>query len=247
MTSYRNHLLRSFRAADLALLHTSLEPVRLKRGECLFEVGQEAQFVYFLEAGMVSLVLRVSGHEVETSVVGREGMVGMPILLGQSRTITEAVVHLEGEGWRMPASILEQAFKGGGPLQERLLSYISAVLAQNTQLAMCSHVHTPQERLARWLLMTADRAGDAAGGAETESALKFDLAPEFLAQMVGTDAGNAAAQIGVMQRAGLLAFSGNRFEICSRQDMEDASCDCYFHIREAFARLTAEAPTDISR
>lgn len=237
MKSYRNHLLRGLSPEILAVFRPHLELIELKRSARLFEAGQQAEHVYFPEAGMVSLVLRASGREVESSVVGREGLVGMPILLGQERTIAEAVVQMEGEALRMPAAVLKREFKRGGVLQERLLAYIAAVLGQSTQLALCSHVHTPQERLALWLLMTADRAGDASKGTGLEYALKFDLPPEFLAQMVGTDVSNAAAQVGVMQRAGLLSYSGNRFELCSREEMEDAACDCYGYIHSAFTRL----------
>lgn len=236
MLSFHNHLLRDFPPEALEILAPHLEWVEFKRGARLYETGQEANHVYFPESGIVSLVLRVSGREIESSIIGNEGLVGMPALLGQERTISEAVIQMEGEGYRMSAQILAQMFKQGGGLQERLLSYIAAVLAQSTQLALCSHVHTPQERLARWLLMVADRAADATEGAGSEHSLKFNLAPEFLAQMVGTDIANASAQVGVMQRAGLLAFSGNKFELCSREEMEDAACDCYRHISTAFAR-----------
>jgi CRP-like cAMP-binding protein len=129
---------------------------------------------------------------------------------------------------------LEAEFKRGGEVQAILLAYVASVLAQSTQFALCSHVHTQQERLACWLLMTADRAG---GPRATRGSLEFNLPPEFLAQMLATDTSMAMATVGTMQRAGLLTYSGNRFRLAGRRDMEDASCDCYSHIRHTFKSL----------
>lgn len=250
MELFRNHLLRDLPPETQSDLLPHMERVEFKAGDVLYETGQSATKVYFPESGVISLVSHVSGHEIDSSIIGREGLVGMPILLGQERTLSDAVVLIEGEGLSMPAGALERKFKEGGPLQERLLAYVAAVLAQSTQLALCSHVHTPQERLARWLLMIADRAGSPGTGtsnaeSKSECSLQFNLAPEFLAQMVGTDVVNATAQVGVMERAGLLSFGGTHFELCSRSEMIDASCDCYVFIRDAFGRSEGASATRI--
>lgn len=224
-----NLVLRSLPAADLVRLQPRLEAVSLSTGQILYLPGEAARYGYFVNAGLVSLVLGSSGGlEVEVSVVGREGLVGANIILGNDRTINEAVVQVPGHAWRASVEVLEAEFKRGGALQERLLAYVHALLAQSTQLALCSHVHTPQERLSRWLLMVSDSI----------QADAFDLSVEFLAKMIGSDAHAVAATTDVLRRADLVEYANGRITILNRQELEESTCDCYALIRDEYHNLS---------
>lgn len=224
-----NLLLRSLPDADFARLRPRLEAVSLSTGQVLYSPGEAARYGYFVNTGLVSLVLSSSGgFEVEVSVVGREGLAGANIILGNDRTINEAVVQIPGGAWRASVQVLEEEFKRGGALQHALLAYVHALLAQSTQLALCSHVHTPQERLSRWLLMVSDSI----------QADSFDLDAEFLATMLGSDIHAVAATIDVLRRADIVEYVHSRILILNREELEESTCDCYAILRHEYQSLS---------
>ena len=153
-----------------------LEPVTLTLGEVLYEPGDTISHVYFPSASLVSLLTLADGHlALEVGIVGRDGMVGIPLVLGHTTSSVRALVQGEGAALRMKAGIFLKLFRLSPPLQRELSLYIHALMAQISQTAACNRFHVVEPRLARWLLMTHDRMQSS----------PFRLTQEFLSQMLG--------------------------------------------------------------
>jgi len=205
------------RKAYLALL-PGLVPVALVFGDVLYEPGEVIRDVYFPGRSVVSLLTVVEGHPpLEVGLVGREGMVGIPLALGIGLSPVRAVVQGAGSALQMSAARFRKAFEAGLPLQRALHRYIHALMTQITQTAACNRFHMVDERLARWLLMTRDRLCSG----------EFHLTHEFLSHMLGVRrVGVTEAACGLQQR-GLIDYSRGNIRILDDAGLEAASCSCY--------------------
>ena len=205
------------RKAYLALL-PGLVPVALVFGDVLYEPGEVIRDVYFPGRSVVSLLTVVEGHPpLEVGLVGREGMVGIPLALGIGVSPVRAVVQGAGSALQMSAARFRKAFEAGLPLQRALHRYIHALMTQITQTAACNRFHMVDERLARWLLMTRDRLCSG----------EFHLTHEFLSHMLGVRrVGVTEAACGLQQR-GLIDYSRGNIRILDDAGLEAASCSCY--------------------
>jgi CRP-like cAMP-binding protein len=182
---------------------------------------------------VVSLLAPLAGGELlEVGVVGREGLVGLPVLLGEDSSTTEALVQAPGTAWRVPAAELRRALETGAALRALLLRYVLAFHVQVAQTAACNARHALEERFARWLLMAHDRAeGDA-----------FPLTQEFAAMMLGVRRAGVSVAAAVLQKAGAIAYAHGRVAVLDRAGLEAASCECYGTVRRQFERLHGGAP-----
>ena len=205
------------RKAYLALL-PRLAPVALVFGDVLYEPGEAIRHVYFPGRSVVSLLTLVDGHPaLEVGLVGREGMVGVPLALGIGVSPVRAVVQGAGSALQMSATGFRKALASGVPLQRALHRYAHALMAQITQTAACNRFHLVEERLARWLLMTRDRLCSG----------EFHLTHEFLSHMLGVRrVGVTEAARGLQQR-GLIDYSRGNIRILDDAGLEAASCSCY--------------------
>jgi CRP-like cAMP-binding protein len=227
-SAVRNGLLAALPPDDFALLAPSLRPVRLDLKQTLHEPERPIEAVYFLEAGMVSLLARLEdGVAQEVGIVGREGVVGLAVALGAESVGTEAMVQADGAALRVDADELRMAFERSAALRALLLRYAQALHAQVTQTAACNGRHTVDERLARWMLMAHDRAdGD-----------EFVMTQEFMAIMLGVRRAGVSVAAGILQKAGLIGHTYGRVIILDRAGLEAASCECYAAVRRQFERL----------
>ncbi len=129
----------------------------MERDLIVVEIGEDFEYAYFPLSAMISLVITMKdGATTETSIVGYEGMIGLPIILGGNHSFTQGVVQIPGTALKLKASILKQAFQQKESLQRILLLYAQARLTQVAQLSACNRQHTILERLARWLLTVQD-------------------------------------------------------------------------------------------
>jgi CRP-like cAMP-binding protein len=213
-----NTILLGLPPKESQILLSKLEFVRLKTHQVLHEAGDTLKSGYFCNTGLVSiLTVLPDGKSVEVGLVGNEGFVGVPLVAGLRSAPTRAVAQIEGTAYRLDSEALMAVLRQC-PRLERQLQQFSQVLAmQATQIAACNRLHEVDERLARWLLMSADRIGSNS----------VPLTQELIAQMLGTRRASVTVAAGVLQRAGIIAHTRGDVRIIDRKKLEDASCECY--------------------
>jgi CRP-like cAMP-binding protein len=199
-------------------LRALLEPVRLPRGRVLFEAGEAVRYVYFITGGMASLLaLTSAGETVQVAMVGAEGAVGIPALLGVSFTPYRALVQLQATALRVGMTALVREFGRCDYMHALLLRYLHTLLTQITQSALCNRYHTIEERLCRWLLISHDRG---------RSDL-LELTQESLAHMLGAQRTGVTAAAASLQRAGLINYRHGKIRLLDMPGMQGRSCECY--------------------
>lgn len=206
------------------------QPVQLAFGEVLCEPGTRTRDVYFPTDGFISLVARLDGQRrLEVGMVGREGMLGAHVALGVMTTPFHALVQGPGAAWRVRERDFQHELAGSAALRSALNRYIYVLLTQLAASAACLRFHLIGPRLARWLLMSQDRA----------HADGFRLTQEFLAYMLGVRrVGVTTAAVG-LQRKGLIEYHRGELTVLDRRGLEAIACSCYASDRAAYAGLIA--------
>jgi CRP-like cAMP-binding protein len=227
-TRVRNGLLAALSPEDWAHLEPDLEAVELPFDQTVHAADGPVDAVFFVETGMVSLIVTLeAGEQVECGLAGREGLIGLPLVYGNSHALTEARVQMEGTALRIGAAPLRAGMERSAALRGLLLRYALAFHAQVTLTAACNARHAIEQRLARWLLTAHDRAG----------ADEFAMTHEFLSLMLGVRRPGVTIAAGILQKAGLIHYARGRMTIADRPCLEAASCECYHTVRHEFARL----------
>jgi CRP-like cAMP-binding protein len=168
-----------------------------------------------------------SGEAIEVGIIGSEGLVGMPLILGVDSGPAGAIVQMQGTALRITPAALRQAFDESKALHSRLLRYMQAFYTQVSQTAVCNGHHSLEERLARWILMAGDRAeGD-----------QFPMTHEFMAMMLGVRRSGVTVTAGTLKQAGLIAYSSGQMTILDRSSLEATACECYGTVRRYFEQL----------
>ena len=168
----------------------------------------------------------------EAGIAGPEGLIGAPLIYGNSHSLTEARVQLEGTALRIGAAAFRAEMERSAGFRALLLRYALAFHAQVTLTAACNARHAIEQRLARWLLTAHDRAG----------ADEFVMTHEFLSLMLGVRRPGVTIAAGILQKAGLIHYTRGRMTITDRPGLEAASCECYHTVRHEFARLLGPGP-----
>jgi CRP-like cAMP-binding protein len=184
-------------------------------------LNQEAKSIengYFINAGLASiLTVMVGGKSVEVGLTGVEGFVGLPLVAGFKSSSTRVIIQIDGSAFKIASKDLVRLLREC-PVLERSLQQCSQSMAlQSTQVAACNRLHDVNQRLARWLLMSQDRVGGDVVG----------LTQEFLAHMLGTRRASVTVAAGVLQKAGLIAYTRGEVTIRDRAGLESATCECY--------------------
>jgi CRP-like cAMP-binding protein len=213
-----NKLIAGVSSKDRARLLSKCEPVDLVFGDRLSEADKPIKHVYFPLAGFISLVATLDGHQpLEMGLVGNEGMLGVTLTLGIKTAPMRAVVQGSGTALRMIGSDFMRLL-GRTPALSRVLDrYLYVMMAQLTRSSACTRFHQIEPRLARWLLMTHDRA----------HADHFHLTHEFLADMLGVRRSGVSVAAGALQLRKLIRYSRGEIRILNRKGLEAASCECY--------------------
>lgn len=213
-----NRLLDAMPNKQYLRMLPALEPVTLKFGDILYEPGQTIDVVYFPCTSLVSLLTLVDHHlALEVGMVGREGMVGLPLALGVEVSPFRALVQGAGAALQMKAAHFLKALPLNPQLQYAIQGYTHTLMAQVAQTAACNRFHVVEERLARWLLMTGDRM----------KSHDFLLTQEFLSHMLGVRRVGVTKAAGELQKRGLIEYSRGSLHIVDRPGLEQASCSCY--------------------
>jgi CRP-like cAMP-binding protein len=222
MAAIANSLLAALPRTSYLRLLPSLVPVELAFGEVLYEPGMPIRDVYFPGRSLVSLLTLVEGHlALEVGLVGRDGMVGVPLALGIDASPVRALVQGAGPAFRMNAARFRRELSRSLPLQGELYRYVHTLMAQISQTAGCNRFHVVQARLARWLLMTRDRVRSG----------EFRMTHEFLSHMLGVRRVGVTEAASVLQRRKLIEYSRGNITILDHRGLEKAACACYEGIR----------------
>jgi CRP-like cAMP-binding protein len=226
--SHKNRLLELIGVNEIERLRPHLEHVRFEYRQALYEPNIPIGWVYFPIEGVASVVNTMrNGSEVEVGTIGNEGMVGLPVVLGDSVTPANAYVQVPGSGLQMRSSILRAAMREGASIRTVLLHYAHAFLSQVTQIAACAHLHSVDQRCCRWLLMTHDRV-------QTDH---FLLTQEFLAMMLGVRRTSVTTVANRLRRKKLIDYKRGEVTVLDRAGLESCSCECYAVMKAEFDRL----------
>ena len=200
--------------------------VELTLSEIVGEVGRPTLFVLFPIDGFISLLAQVDDeHAIEVGMVGREGMLGIQLALGVAAEPLKAIVQGAGRALRVRAAVFRRELASNRALQSTVARYIHVLFAQHARAAACLRFHLIEPRLARWLLMSQDRA----------HADEFRVTQEFLAYMLGVRRVGVTAAAGALQRRQLIAYERGAMTILDRTGLEQAACSCYASDRAAYA------------
>lgn len=223
-----NHLLAALPSAVLAGLLPRMQLVTVEVRDTLYMAEAPIKAVHFIETGWTSLIAQLEdGMTAEVGLVGREGMVGLPLVFGVDTSYVEAMVQGSGTALRMEADAFRQALDDHLPLRALLLRYSEYMLAQVTQTAACNGNHGLEQRLARWLLMTHDRAsGD-----------ELPMTQEFLATMLCVHRPSVTVAARILQRANLIRYGSGTITVVDRPGLEAAACECHGVVRRQYQKL----------
>jgi CRP-like cAMP-binding protein len=223
-----NVILLSLPDAEYAMLRPGLEPLDLPQYQILHEPGEKIDYAYFLSDGMASIVaLNSDGRSVEVGIVGREGMVGMPLMMGLQRGTFRAIMQMAGSGVRMRTNLFLDVLASAPSLSLRLGQFALMHGMQTAQLAACNRLHDIDQRLIRWILMCQDRVDNEL----------LPLTHEFLAQMLGTGRPSVTLAAGVLEDSGLIENLRGTVRVLNRKNLEAAACECYGVIQHFNGRM----------
>ena len=223
-----NWLLDALPDADYASLLDDLKPVSLALGDVIYEPGIEMDYVYFPTTSQVSLLYTmIDGVTAEMGLVGNEGVVGIALFMGGDSTINRAMVQGAGLAVKLRAKSLKTEFQRGGEFQHLLLRYTQALITQISQTAVCNSLHSVEQILCRWLLMTHDRT--------YSDDLK--MTQELISNTLGVRREAVTRAAGNLQEQGLISYVRGHIKIVNRTNLEAHACECYAVLRAEHNRL----------
>jgi CRP-like cAMP-binding protein len=204
------------------------ELVELRSSQVLSKPGERMKYVFFPKQSFISLIVPLDGHDgLEVGLVGDEGMVGISSVLGIDISPMQALVQGAGPAWRMESGTFINEIQRSLPLRQLLNRYLYVTLAQLAQNAACTRFHLVEARLARWLLMTRDRA----------HADEFYITHEFLSHMLGVRRAGVTRAAGSLRKQNLLRYRRGVLTILDGHALEKAACSCYRTARNDYARV----------
>lgn len=223
-----NWLLDTLPSDGFKRLVEHLELVPFSLGEVIYESGAEMQNVFFPTTSHVSLLYTmINGATAEMGLVGNEGVVGISLFMGGDTTPNRAVVQGAGDALKLQAKAMRAEFSRGSEFQHLLLRYTQALITQISQTAVCNRIHSVEQRLCRWLLMTRDR---------TQSD-DLQMTHEFISNMLGVRREGVTNSAQGLQQRGLISYVRGHIKILDRKGLESCACECYAVVKEEHDRL----------
>jgi CRP-like cAMP-binding protein len=224
----RNHLLAALPEDVLERLKVHLEPISFALGQVVYESGAHMDYVYFPTTSHISLLYTmIDGSTAEMGLVGQEGVVGIALFMGGETTPNRAMVQGAGLAYRMKAKSMLVEFKRGGEFQHLMLRYTQALITQISQTAVCNRLHSVEQRLCRWLLMTHDLA-------QTD---QLQMTHEFISNMLGVRREGVTMAARRLQQMGMISYVRGHIQILDRQQLMAHVCECYQVVKDEHSRL----------
>lgn len=230
-----NRLLATLPGKDHQQVLANCEPVELRFAEVISEPGEQIRHVYFPTDSFVSLVTPPDDHAgLEVRLVGDEGMIGTPLILGVEAALLRTFVQGAGPAWRMTSERFRDALRQSSALQATLDRYLYVLMNQLAQMVACTRFHRVEARLARWLLMTQDRA----------HADCFHVTHEFLAFMLGVRRVGVTKAASALQQRKLIRYSRGDLTILDRAGLKAAACGCYGAAEALYDQILGSTPME---
>ena len=222
-----NRILTLLPLAERGPLLEAATSVTFQVKAVLFEPGDPIGAIYFPTDGVISLVTPLHGGAiVEVATIGNEGIVGVP-LAPVGGLAVRAITQVAGHGLRLETPVFLEWFERSNAFRTLVDRYTQALFGQIAQAAACNRLHSSEERLSRWLLMSQDRVGSS----------QFMITQEFLGQMLGARRSTVSVSAGILQRAGLIRYSRGHVTVLDRKALEAVSCECYAVIKAELDRV----------
>ena len=223
-----NRLLARLPPEEMERLRPHLEPVSFALGKVIYESGGRQNYIYFPITVIISLLyLMENGTSAEMGVAGNEGLVGIALFMGGDTVPNRAVVQSAGVAFRMKTKVLQDEFARGGTFQRLLLRYTQALMTQMSQTAVCNRLHTIEQQLCRWLLLSHDRLDSD----------KLVMTQELIANMLGVRREGVTHAAGRLQENELISYVRGRITILDRPGLEASVCECYRVVKDEYDRL----------
>jgi CRP-like cAMP-binding protein len=227
-SSERNLLLRSLSDARYDAIAGTIDRISVSAKTVLFEAGDALHSVYFPQSGFISLVVPLdNGSAVEAVTVGFDGLVGLSAYFGERTSLTRAISQVEGIVHRLPVEPFLRLVAENDTLRRRIHQYAQLRIDMLAQSSACNRAHSIEQRCARWLLISQDRAQTS----------EFALTHEFLAEMIGVRRPSVTAAARGLQAAGLISYNRGVIHILDRLGLEKAACECYRRVRARELKL----------
>ena len=233
----QNHLLAALTASDYERFLPHLELLPIPRGWSACDSADGQSNVYFPTTSIISLAyLTAKGTLSEVAVTGNDGLVGIPLLMGEDTT-GRTIARSAGYAYRLPYSALKTRFEQGGPLQDLLLRYAQSLMTQVAQTMVCNRCHTIEQRLCRWLLMSLDRLPSA----------DLTTTRTMMTDMLDVNREGVTEATRRLQMDGSIRYSHGRITVIDRLKLEDWACGCYSAVSRETKRLLSGEKTHPAR
>lgn len=223
-----NRLLAALAPAEYERVLPQLQEVSFSLGEVVYEFGGHLDYVFFPTTSIVSLLYTMeNGTSAEMGLTGNDGVVGIALFMGGGTMPNRAVVQSAGGAVRMNVKTLQDEFARGGKFQQLLLRYTQALITQISQTAVCNRLHSVEQQLCRWLLLSHDRV----------KADELIMTQELIADMLGVRREGVTVAAGRLQDAGVISYVRGHIRILDRRKLETTVCECYRVVKDEFDRL----------
>jgi CRP-like cAMP-binding protein len=223
-----NRLLAALPPEEYERLLPQLQEVSFSLGQVVYEFGGQLDYVFFPTDSIVSLLYTMeNGTSAEMGLTGNDGVVGIALFMGGGTMPNRAVVQSAGSAIRMKAKVLQDEFALGGKFQQLLLRYTQALITQISQTAVCNRLHSVEQQLCRWLLLSHDRIPSD----------ELIMTQELIADMLGVRREGVTVAAGRLQDSGAISYVRGRITILDREKLEETVCECYRVVKDEFDRL----------
>lgn len=223
-----NNLLASLTSDEKKRIFPLLELVELPLGKVLYETGDDINYVYFPTDSIVSLLyVMICGSSAEISIIGRDGLVGIPLFLGGGSTTNRAVVQSAGYSYRLGRQYFMGEFNKHGNLLRLMLRYAQTLMTQMSQTAACNRHHSINQQLCRWLLLSLDRL----------SSNQLTMTQELIANMLGVRREGVTEAACKLQKTGVIHYHRGHITVLDRPKLEQLCCECYEVVKQESDRL----------
>ncbi len=227
-TACKNYLLDNLPAKDFSLIAAKLEPVVFNLGDVLYESGDKMKYAYFPATAIVSMLyIMENGATAEIGIIGNDGIIGKSLFLGDGTTNSRAVIQSAGAAYRMKAQDLKEEFAKGGVFQELLLRFAEALMTQISQTAVCNRLHSIDQQLCRWLLLSHDRL----------DSNKLVMTHNLISDMLGVRREGITTAARKLIEKKIITSVRGAMTIVDRQGLEECVCECYKVVNDEYNRL----------